>query len=116
MDNASSVRARIVTDGANGPTTPEAHKVLHERNVCALPDVLANAGGVTASYFEWVQDRYGYFWEEDEVKSRLEKKACEAFAGVLQTSLKYKVDLRTAAFIVATERVGTVTRLRGMYA
>ena len=105
-----------MTDGANGPTTPEAHKVLHECNVCALPDVLTNTGGVMTSYFEWVQDRYGYFWEEDEVKRRLERKMCGAFAGVPQTSLRYKDDLRTPAFIVATERVGTVTRLRGMYA
>ena len=116
MDNASFVRARIVTEGANGPTTPEAHKFLHERGVCVIPDILANAGGVTASYFEWVQDRYGYFWEEDEVNTRLEKRTCEAFDGVLQTALKYNVDLRTAAYIVAIERVGTVTRLRGMYA
>jgi glutamate dehydrogenase (NAD(P)+) len=115
-DNAPSVRAKIVTEGANGPTTPEAHKILHERGVFVIPDILANSGGVTVSYFEWVQDRYGYFWEEDEVNARLEKKMCEAFHDVLQTSLKYKVDLRTAAYIVAISRVGTVTKMRGMYA
>jgi glutamate dehydrogenase (NAD(P)+) len=115
-ENAASVRAKIVTEGANGPTTPDAHRILHERGIFVIPDILANSGGVTVSYFEWVQDRYGYFWEEDEVNTRLEKKMCEAFHDVLQTSLKYKVDLRTAAYIVAISRVGTVTKMRGMYA
>jgi glutamate dehydrogenase (NAD(P)+) len=116
MDNAPAIRARIVTEGANGPTTPEAHRHLHERGVFVIPDILANAGGVTTSYFEWVQDRYGYFWTLEEVNSRLEHKMCEAFEDVLGTSLKYKVDLRTAAYIVAISRVGNVTKLRGMYA
>ena len=116
MENAPQIRASIVIEGANGPTTPEAHRHLHERGVFVVPDILANSGGVTISYFEWVQDRYGYFWELDEVNMRLEKKMCEAFDDVLQTSLKYKVDLRTAAYIVAIARVGTVTKLRGMYA
>ena len=75
-----------------------------------------HAGGVTTSYFEWVQDRYGYFWELDEVNTRLEKKMIEAFEDVLQTSIKYSVDLRTAAYVVAISRVGNVTKLRGMYA
>jgi len=116
MDNAPQIRAKIVAEGANGPTTPEAHHHLHERGVFVIPDILANSGGVTTSYFEWVQDRYGYFWEESEVNQRLEKKMCEAFDDVLKTSLKYKVDMRTAAYIVAISRVGTVTRMRGMYA
>ncbi|HEX5108893.1 MAG TPA: Glu/Leu/Phe/Val dehydrogenase [Vicinamibacterales bacterium] len=116
MENAPQIRASIVVEGANGPTTPEAHRHLHERGVFVVPDILANSGGVTVSYFEWVQDRYGYFWELDEVNVRLEKKMCEAFDDVLQTSLKYKVDLRTAAYIVAISRVGTVTKTRGMYA
>jgi glutamate dehydrogenase (NAD(P)+) len=116
MDNAPAIRAKVVTEGANGPTTPDAHRHLHERGIFVIPDILANSGGVTTSYFEWVQDRYGYFWELDEVNTRLEKKMCEAFDDVLQTSLKYKVDLRTAAYIVAISRVGTVTRMRGMYA
>ncbi len=90
--------------------------MLHERGIFVIPDILANSGGVTVSYFEWVQDRYGYFWEEEEVNTRLEKKMCEAFDDVLQTSLKYTVDMRTAAYIVAINRVGTVTRMRGMYA
>ena len=116
MDNVSSIRARIVIEAANGPTTPEANNALHERGVFVVPDILANSGGVTVSYFEWVQDRYGYFWEEDEVNARLEKKMHDAFHDVLQTSMKYNVDMRTAAYIVAISRVGTVTRVRGMYA
>jgi glutamate dehydrogenase (NAD(P)+) len=116
MDNAPDIRARIVVEGANGPTTPEAHRHLHERGVFVVPDILANSGGVTVSYFEWVQDRYGYFWELEEVNSRLEKKMGQSFGAVLETSLKYKVDLRTAAYIVAISRVGTLTKMRGMYA
>ena len=88
MENAPPIKAKIVTEGANGPTTPDAHQHLHERGVFVIPDILANAGGVTTSYFEWVQDRYGYFWEQDEVNTRLEKKMFEAFDDVLQTSLQ----------------------------
>jgi glutamate dehydrogenase (NAD(P)+) len=116
MENASSIKAKIITEGANGPTTPDAHSYLHGRGVFIIPDILANSGGVTTSYFEWVQDRYGYFWEEKDVNERLEKKMCEAFDAVLKTSIKYQVDMRTAAYIVAIQRVGTVTRMRGMYA
>jgi glutamate dehydrogenase (NAD(P)+) len=116
MENAPSVRAKVVVEGANGPTTPDAHQHLHERGVLVVPDILANSGGVTASYFEWVQDRYGYFWTEKEVNERLEAKICEAFAAVLQTSTRYKVDMRTAAYMVAISRVATVTKMRGMYA
>ena len=116
MENAPLIRAGIVIEGANGPTTPEAHEHLHGRGVFVVPDILANAGGVTASYFEWVQDRHGYFWELEEVNARLEKKMREAFRDVLETSARYAVDLRTAAYIVAITRVGTVTKMRGMYA
>jgi glutamate dehydrogenase (NAD(P)+) len=116
MENAPSIKAKIITEGANGPTTPDAHTYLHRRGVLIIPDILANSGGVTTSYFEWVQDRYGYFWEEKDVNDRLEKKMCEAFEAVLKTSIKYNVDMRTAAYIVAIQRVGTVTKMRGMYA
>jgi len=116
MENAASIKAKIITEGANGPTTPDAHSYLHGRGVFIIPDILANSGGVTTSYFEWVQDRYGYFWEEKDVNDRLEKKMCEAFDAVLKTSIKHQVDMRTAAYIVAIQRVGTVTRMRGMYA
>jgi glutamate dehydrogenase (NAD(P)+) len=116
MSNAPAIRAKVIVEGANGPTTPDAHRVLHDRGVFIVPDILANSSGVTTSYFEWVQDRYGYFWTEREVNERLEFKMCEAFEDVLKTSLKYKVDMRTAAYIVAINRVATVTRMRGMYA
>jgi len=115
-ENAATIKAKIVAEGANGPTTPEAHRQLHERGIFVIPDILANAGGVTTSYFEWVQDRHGYFWEEHEVNQRLEAKMMEAFHDVLQTSIKYKTDLRTAAYVVAISRVATVTKMRGMYA
>ena len=116
MQNAPDIKAKVIVEGANGPTTPDAHKHLHERGVFVIPDILANAGGVTTSYFEWVQDRHGYFWEEEEVNKRLEAKMVEAFDDVLQTSIRYKTDLRTAAYVVAINRVATVTRMRGMYA
>jgi len=114
--NESDIRARIIVEGANGPTTTAAHGRLHRRGVFVVPDILANAGGVVASYFEWVQDRHGYFWTLDEVNERLEKKMREAFGAVLRTSLDYDVDMRTAAYMVAIARVGNVTRMRGMYA
>ena len=116
VDNAPGIRARLIVEGANGPTTPDAHKQLHERGVWIVPDILANAGGVTASYFEWVQDRHGYFWSEDEVNDRLEVKLTAAFETVLKTALKYRIDMRTAAYVVAIDRVATVTRMRGMSA
>ncbi|MGH7341803.1 MAG: Glu/Leu/Phe/Val family dehydrogenase, partial [Candidatus Rokuibacteriota bacterium] len=116
VENAAGVRARILVEAANGPVTPEANNILQQRGVFVVPDILANSGGVTVSYFEWVQDRYGYFWDESDVNARLEKKMHEAFHDVLQTSLKYTVDMRTAAYIVAISRVATVTQLRGMYA
>jgi glutamate dehydrogenase (NAD(P)+) len=116
MANAHDVKARVIVEGANGPTSPDAHRHLHDRGVFIVPDILANAGGVTASYFEWVQDRHGYFWTEPEVNERLERKMCEAFDEVLKTSLKYSVDMRTAAYVVAINRVATVTKMRGMYA
>jgi glutamate dehydrogenase (NAD(P)+) len=116
IDNAPRINAKVLIEGANGPTTPDANKLLYDRGIFIVPDILANSSGVTTSYFEWVQDRYGYFWTEKEVNERLEAKMCEAFNAVLQTSLKYRVDMRTAAYIVAISRVATVTRMRGMYA
>ena len=115
-DNAGDIRAKIVVEGANGPTTPEAHQMMHERGIFVVPDILANAGGVTTSYFEWVQNRHGYYWSLDEVNTRLEQKMVEAFGAVLATSQRYGVDMRTAAYAVAIARVGNVTKVRGMYA
>ena len=114
--NAKGIRAKILVEAANGPVTPEANNILYDRGIFVVPDILANSGGVTVSYFEWVQDRYGYFWEEVDVNDRLEKKMHEAFHDVLQNSITYKCDMRTAAYIVAIARVGTVTKMRGMYA
>jgi len=114
--NVDVVKAKVIVEGANGPTTPNAHQSLHKRGVFIVPDILANAGGVTTSYFEWVQDRHGYFWEEHEVNERLERKMVDAFKAVLATALQYKTDMRTAAYIVAINKVATVTKLRGMYA
>jgi glutamate dehydrogenase (NAD(P)+) len=116
MSNAPNIRAKVVVEGANGPTTPDAHQHLHDRGIFVVPDILANSSGVTTSYFEWVQDRYGYFWTEKEVNERLEAKMCEAFSAVVKTAVDFKVDMRTAAYIVAINRVATVTRMRGMYA
>ncbi|HWP98838.1 MAG TPA: Glu/Leu/Phe/Val dehydrogenase [Vicinamibacterales bacterium] len=116
MENAPNVKARAIVEGANGPTTPDAHRYLHERGVFVVPDILANAGGVTVSYFEWVQDRHGYFWTEQEVNERLDAKMYEAFHIVLKTAARYRTDMRTAAYIVAIDRVATVTKMRGMYA
>ena len=116
IDNCGQIKAKMVIEGANGPTTPDAHKALHNRGVFVVPDILANAGGVTTSYFEWVQDRHGYFWTEKEVNERLEAKMVEAFDAVLATAKKHSIDMRTAAYIVAINRVATVTRMRGMYA
>jgi glutamate dehydrogenase (NAD(P)+) len=114
--NAHEIKAKIIAEGANGPTTPDAHQALHARGVFVIPDILANAGGVTTSYFEWVQDRHGYFWEEAEVNTRLEKKMVDAFDAVFAMAQKYKTDMRTAAYIVAISKVATVTKMRGMYA
>lgn len=114
--NAGDIKAKIIAEGANGPTTPEAHQALHARGVFVIPDILANAGGVTTSYFEWVQDRHGYFWTEEEVNARLEKKMVDAFEAVFAMAEKYKTDMRTAAYIVAISKVATVTKMRGMYA
>jgi len=115
-ENADRIRAKIVAEGANGPTSPDADRILERRNVFVIPDILCNSGGVTVSYFEWVQNRMGYYWPEDEVNSRLERIMTQAFADVLAKSLEHRVNMRVAAFMVAIERVVKVIMLRGVYA
>jgi glutamate dehydrogenase (NAD(P)+) len=114
--NVSKVRARIICEGANGPTTAGADSILDEKGIFVVPDILANAGGVTVSYFEWVQDRGGYFWDEDTVNNRLTEIMKRSFADVLQLSRQHKVNMRTAAYMLSISRVATVHRLRGIYA
>ena len=113
--NAGRIQAKLVIEGANGPTTPEADDILHERGVLVLPDVIANAGGVTVSYFEWVQDFSSFFWTEDEINARLVRIMKEAFTGVWQVAQDKKVSLRTATFIVACTRILRARELRGLY-
>jgi glutamate dehydrogenase (NAD(P)+) len=114
--NAAKVQARIVCEGANGPTTAVADEVLAEKNIFVVPDILANAGGVTASYFEWVQDRQGYFWKEEMVNERLDEILKESFADVVHYGLTHDVNNRIAAYMLAIDRGASVIRQRGLYA
>ena len=114
--NAKKIKARVICEGANGPTTAGADKILEESGVFVIPDILANAGGVTVSYFEWVQDRGGYFWDEDTVNRRLEAIITRSFKEVVTLADKHKVNTRIAAYMLGIDRVATMHRLRGMYA
>jgi glutamate dehydrogenase (NAD(P)+) len=113
--NAGQVRAKIVAEAANGPTTSEADDVLRERGVTVIPDILCNAGGVTVSYFEWVQDREEFFWTIDEINARLRRVMVRAFEDVYRTSIEHAVDLRLAAYMLAVNRVAEATLTRGIY-
>jgi glutamate dehydrogenase (NAD(P)+) len=114
--NAHKVKAHLLVEGANSPTTPPADDILFERGVFVIPDILANAGGVTVSYFEWVQDRQGYFWSEATINDRLKQIMVSAFDGVVSFSEKHKVNNRIAAYMLAIDRVAITLKLRGIYA
>jgi glutamate dehydrogenase (NAD(P)+) len=115
LNNVDSIKARIVAEAANGPTTPDADIAMHQKGILVIPDVLANAGGVTVSYFEWVQDLQELFWDEDDVNRRLERVMTKAFADVHATASKHNVEMRTGAYILAIERVANAMRTRGIW-
>jgi glutamate dehydrogenase (NAD(P)+) len=113
---ATETGARIIVEGANGPTLPEADEVFQERDVLVIPDILANAGGVTVSYFEWVQDRQGFFWTEERVNRRLDRMMQDAFEKVYETAETHDVSLRIGAYVMGVRKVAEALQMRGIYA
>ncbi|MDQ3855343.1 MAG: glutamate dehydrogenase, partial [Chloroflexota bacterium] len=113
--NADRVRARLVAEAANGPTTPDADQIMYGNGRMVIPDILANAGGVTVSYFEWVQDKQAFFWTEAEINEKLRRVMTSSFHEVLTTAEREQVDLRTAAYLLAVDRVASATSVRGLY-
>ena len=114
--NANKLKCKIIAEGANGPTTAKADPILKEKGILVIPDILANAGGVTVSYFEWVQDRMGFFWTLNRVNTRLERMMQEAFVNVYKTAGIYDVSLRIGAYILAIDKVAKTLKIRGIYA
>jgi glutamate dehydrogenase (NAD(P)+) len=115
LSNVGQVKAKIIAELANGPTTPGADRVLDDEGVFLVPDILANAGGVTVSYYEWVQDQYSFFWSERQINETLEQTIQTAFNSVHQMSEKYNTDMRTGAYILAVGRVVEATSVRGIF-
>ncbi len=115
IENAAHIKARMVVEAANGPTTPEAEQILHDRGITVVPDILANAGGVTVSYFEWVQDIQRFFWTEQEINHRLEAIMVKAYQAVQRKSYEQETNLRLGAYLLAVARVAEATELRGVY-
>ncbi|TES97363.1 hypothetical protein E3J85_00540, partial [Patescibacteria group bacterium] len=112
--NADKIKAKVILELANGPVTNDADEILNRKKVLVVPDILANAGGVTVSYFEWVQNRMGYFWEEDEVLAKLKKKMVEATESIWEYQERYCTDLRTAAYLVGIKRLSQALSYRGV--
>jgi glutamate dehydrogenase (NAD(P)+) len=115
MKNVGNVKTKIIAELANGPTTPGADRVLEDEGVLLIPDILANAGGVTVSYYEWVQDQYSFFWSEDKINNTLEQTIHTAFKSVHETAEHHNTDMRTGAYILAVGRVVEATRVRGIF-
>jgi glutamate dehydrogenase (NAD(P)+) len=113
--NANQVKARLIIEAANGPTTPDADRIFDERGITVVPDILANAGGVTVSYFEWVQDLQRFFWAENEINDRLEQIMVRSYRAVREKALQQETNLRMGAYLLAVARVAEATEIRGVY-
>ena len=114
-ETAPLIKTNLIVEGANGPTTIDAEKILSERGTTIIPDILANAGGVTVSYFEWVQNRYGYYWDAADVAQREERAMINAFNAIYQVKTQYNVSMREAAYMHSIQRIATAMKLRGWY-